>query len=297
MPNLIESCVLTNHPAEYCAFSIAVLGFSPHNSPDCITLKAQLIKIRPKALNLYLRQSFITYLLIALCVVIFWAYSTNSPILPSYYELYLPANSHYNIWQYITSLFLHGSISHLLLNMLGLWMFGGILERHWGHIRFLIFYLLCGIGAGIIYNLINTYEFNQITPQLVQAGLSTSDLKLLLDQGLYSPEVSKNTEALLGTYYNLYNTPTVGASGALYGILVAYAFIFPNTKLVLIFLPYPIAAKYFVPILILLDMVLGITKSNVLDLNIAHFAHVGGAITGLILVFILGRRSPLKQYN
>jgi membrane associated rhomboid family serine protease len=208
---------------------------------------------------------------------------------PNPYALYFPDNPHYHFWQYLSSMFMHGGITHLLFNMLALWMFGSALERYWGSIRFLIFYLICGIGAGFIYNEINVYQFNHVQAQLLQEGAKLEYLQHFLKTSEYFTNISDHTKELLFKYYDLYNIPTVGASGAIYGILVAYAYNFPNNKLMLIFLPYPIPAKYFVPILLLIDLFSGVTGFSIFGSNVAHFAHIGGAIVGGLLMFFLGR--------
>ncbi len=157
---------------------------------------------------------------------------------PNVFELYSWNTRYFEFWQPISYMFLHGSLMHLAFNMLGLWFFGQVLERVWSGQRLLIFYLLCGIGAAIISQLIDQFVLQQISGRMV------------------------------------------GASGAIYGILVAFAMLFPNQKIMLIFLPVPIPAKIFVPILLLIDLTGGITGFSIFGGNIAHFAHIGGAIVG-----------------
>ncbi|MBK8454517.1 MAG: rhomboid family intramembrane serine protease [Thiofilum sp.] len=239
----------------------------------------------------------VTYTLIALCVLAFIPYVNQMLPSPNPYALYLPANPNFHEWQYLSSMFMHGSWMHLALNMLGLWMFGKNLEYLWGSARFLIFYLVCGIGAGYIYNEINTYQFNELANQFQNLGLTTTDLTRIIKEGLYPANLPGLTEKLVSDYYSFYHTPTVGASGAIYGILAAYAFCFPNHKLVLLFIPYPIAAKYFVPILLLIDLFSGVTGFSIFGDGIAHFAHVGGAIVGTILVLVFGRCSHRLEYD
>lgn len=236
------------------------------------------------------RPPLVTYALIALCVLVFFLVQGVNAQHSEGFALYLSANPIFHYWQYLTSMFMHGSIPHLLFNMLALWMFGAALERLWGGARFLIFYLLCGIGAGLIYNFINLYQFNDLTQQLQSLGLNSEDLQRLVTKGEYRTDIAGLTEDLVGKYYLFYNTPTLGASGAIYGILVAFAFCFPNTKLLFIFLPIPIAAKYFVPLIIGLDLLSGVTGFSIFGAdNVAHFAHVGGGIVGFILMLLLGR--------
>ena len=146
-------------------------------------------------------------------------------------------------YQFLTHIFLHGSELHLFFNMFALWMFGRPIEHALGKQRFLWFYLLCGVGAGLISMLVDEYVIGQI-----------------------------------------YTGAMVGASGAIYGLLVAFAVMFPNFKVMLIFLPVPIAAKYFVPILLLIDLSAGVTGISIFGQNIAHFAHIGGAVIGFVVL-------------
>jgi len=200
-------------------------------------------------------------------------------------ELYFWQNSDFYVWQIVTSMFLHGGLGHLAFNMLALWSFGRILERAWGNQRFLIFYMACGVGAAVISLLVNQLEFQMLTTQLTDAGVVSRDINILLESGRFS-EATKTAVGsdVLEQFYFLYNTPMIGASGAIYGILVAFALLFPNFKLVLIFLPVPIAAKYFVPVLLLIDLTAGVTGVSIFGQNIAHFAHIGGALVGFLLV-------------
>ena len=197
-------------------------------------------------------------------------------------ELYFWQNPNFKIWQPFTHIFLHGSPSHLAFNMIALWSFGRVLERVWGNQRFLIFYLLCGIGAGLISIGVNHFEFQKLSGDLLNSGLSESNLSHLLETG--SIPASELARERFEQYFWFYHAPTVGASGAIYGILMAFALLFPNFKITLIFLPIPIAAKYFVPVLLLIDLTGGITGFSLFGQNIAHFAHIGGAVVGLILV-------------
>ena len=160
------------------------------------------------------------------------------------FEMFGWQTSRFEPWQLGTHMFLHGSISHLAFNMLALWSFGRILEKVWGVQRFLIFYLVCGVGAAIISQLVDQFILGPVS--------------------IYSV--------------------TVGASGAIYGLLVAFAIMFPNFKIMLIFLPVPIAAKHFVPVLLLIDLTAGFTGFSIFGQNIAHFAHLGGALVGFLMV-------------
>jgi len=197
--------------------------------------------------------------------------------------LHFPKNEHFGFWQYLSHIFMHGSPMHLLFNMYGLWAFGTPLEQMWGKKKFLFFYFSAGIGAGLIYSLVNYYQFNGVYEQLINLGISASDIKHILDVGRYDDAIINLSNEEMSEFYSLYHTPAVGASGAVYGVLVAFGLAFPNAKLAMIFFPVPIAAKYFIPLMILGDLFFGATKYSIG--NVAHFAHVGGAIIGFIIAW------------
>lgn len=171
--------------------------------------------------------------------------------------------------QLITHIFMHGSFTHLFFNMFALWMFGKILENIWGEKRFLIYYMITGIGAAFIHLLISQYQIISISNQI-------PELVSIAIEGKYNPSIplSKNLTQLI-------ITPTVGASGAVFGLLLAFGMLFPNALLYLYF-AIPIKAKYFVIGYGILELYAGISN-NPAD-NVAHFAHLGGMIFGYILI-------------
>ena len=185
-----------------------------------------------------------------------------------YYE-----NEKFLISQFITHMFMYGSPSHILFNMFGLWMFGSPLEQMWGRQKFLFFYISCGLGAALLQMLVYYSQIQNLYQVIELNNLSLSDPQLILNF---------MSERDYSNAITAFNSVMVGASGAIYGVLVAFAFSFPNSKLMLLFLPFPIKAKFFVPLLILIDLFFGISSFSVGP--IAHFAHVGGAIIGLIMV-------------
>ncbi|MDG1037642.1 MAG: rhomboid family intramembrane serine protease [Polaribacter sp.] len=197
--------------------------------------------------------------------------------------LHYPKNYHFGIWQYATHMFMHGSFSHILFNMYGLWAFGTPLEQMWGKNKFIFFYFSAGIGAGLIYTLANYYQFNGIYEQLINFGLSANDIQDILNIGSYNDSRILLSNEEMIKFYSLYHTPAVGASGAVYGVLVAFGLYFKDAKLALLFFPVPIAAKYFIPFIILGDLFFGMTKYSIG--NIAHFAHVGGALIGFLIAW------------
>ncbi|CAM1339686.1 rhomboid family intramembrane serine protease [Tenacibaculum aestuarii] len=238
--------------------------------------------------------------LIIINVILFFAPQLLNMDLTNLFALHYPANEHFGFWQYITHMFMHGGPAHLLFNMYGLWAFGTPLEQMWGRNKFLFFYFSAGIGAGLIYTLANYYQFNGIYEQLISSGITSDEVSKILDISTYSTKefinqcnIILSNNSTLTPYQglgdnlieinNLFNSPAVGASGAVYGVLVAFGLTYPNAKLALIFFPVPIAAKYFIPLIILSDLFFGMTSYSIG--NIAHFAHVGGAIIGFIIAW------------
>ena len=199
--------------------------------------------------------------------------------------LHFPMNENFGFWQYVTHLFMHGSFAHILFNMYGLWAFGTPLEQMWGKKKFLFFYFSVGLGAGLIYSLVNYYQFNSLYELFTNAGLSNLEISSILKSGSTNDlrVINAVTQEEFNKITSLYNTPAVGASGAVYGVLVAFGLYFKDAKLALLFFPVPIAAKYFIPLLILGDLFFGMTRYSVG--NIAHFAHVGGALIGFIIAY------------
>jgi len=223
--------------------------------------------------------------LVAINVGLFVLNSLSSIDLNQWFGLYFPDNPSYGIWQYLTSMFMHAGIFHLLFNMLGLWMFGSALEQVWGSQKFLFFYFAAGLGAGVIYTLVNQYQFDAAVTSLLQTRMTQEEIQTLLSTRGYRlyPGV---TEALVSDVYQHFHASMVGASGALYGVLVAFAMRFPNVKLALLFIPFPIAAKYFIPVLLSIDLFSGITGFSLFGGGIAHFAHLGGALIGFTLMLL-----------
>ncbi len=171
--------------------------------------------------------------------------------------------------QLITHFFMHGNFTHLFFNMFALWMFGKILENVWGAKRFLIYYMITALGAAALHLAVSQYQIYELSnefPNLIE----------LAKKGLYNPS---NENSLRLT--QLVTTPTVGASGAVFGILLAFGMLFPNT-LLYIYFAIPIKAKYFVMIYGALELYLGLSN-NPAD-NVAHFAHLGGMLFGFLLL-------------
>jgi membrane associated rhomboid family serine protease len=204
-----------------------------------------------------------------------------------------PANGHFGPWQAVTYMFLHGGVGHIFFNMFALVSFGSILEREWGAARFLVFYFLCGIGAGLIQTGVNWHEFGALHGRLVAAGMTPSAISTLL-----ATESLPADPALANLFFELfrvYAAPMLGASGAVYGLLVAFGCLHPNAKLALVFVPVPVAAKFFIPIILALDLLSGVTGFSVFGVGVAHFAHLGGAAIGFLLMLLWRNRGRSRE--
>jgi membrane associated rhomboid family serine protease len=191
--------------------------------------------------------------------------------------LYFPKSEHFMPLQIITHMFMHAGLWHLFFNMFALFMFGGILETVWGGKRFFIYYMVCGLGAALVHETVIMFQYNKLmnllTPDQVQIVINEG--ASYLNQGkVFTDNAMKGLQMLL-------NIPTVGASGAIFGVLLAFGVLFPNTQLMLLFPPIPIKAKYFVIGYGALELYLAVTQPGS---NIAHAAHLGGMLFGYILI-------------
>lgn len=202
---------------------------------------------------------------------------------------WFPSNQSSGAWQAFTYMFLHGSIGHLFFNMFALASFGAVLERHWGTGRFLIFYFLCGIGAAFVHSGVDHYRYHVLQERLVERGLAPAEIDSMLSgQSDLPPDDGMRRD--LVELHRIYAAPMLGASGAIYGVLVAFGLLYPNAKLALLLIPIPIAAKIVIPILLTLDLLSGVTGYSLFGGGIAHFAHLGGALIGFLLMLLWRRR-------
>ena len=197
--------------------------------------------------------------------------------LSSHLGLYFPLSENFGLHQIFTHMFMHGSLTHIFFNMFALYMFGRVLESVWGPKRFLLYYLITGIGAAILHSFVNFLEYqsliNKMSPETIE--YVKTEGPALWNQG-------KNfSDTFAGKLNMLLNIPTVGASGAVFGLLLAFGMLFPNTQLMLLFPPIPIKAKYFVMGYGAIELYLGFSHPGS---NIAHFAHLGGMLFGFILI-------------
>ncbi len=205
-----------------------------------------------------------------------------------HWGLYLPfVSPNFNPFQIVTHMFLHANFSHILFNMFALWMFGNSLENYWGPKKFLTFYMVCGLGAALCHSAVNYYEYSQIVSQL-----SPEAIAMVKSEGFSILQDGQNyTDPLLGKLNLLLSVPTVGASGAVFGLLMGFGMLFPNAQIYIYFL-FPIKAKYFVIIYGLLELFSGFNDHTS---NIAHFAHLGGMLFGFILIQYW-KRNQFRSY-
>ncbi len=197
--------------------------------------------------------------------------------LNKYLALYYPASKQFGIWQLVSYMFMHGGWMHILFNMFALWMFGNVLENVWGPKRFLNFYLIAGIGAGLTQILVA-----YIRLQSHNLSLSPDQMEMVYNEGYQVLMSGRNySEPSMGFYNIILNIPTIGASGAIFGILLAFGMMFPNS-LIYVYFAIPIKAKYFVMIYGAIELFSGI--SNRAGDNVAHFAHLGGMAFGYLVI-------------
>lgn len=206
----------------------------------------------------------------------------------------------FNPAQLITYMFMHGGFNHLFFNMFALYMFGGALENVWGPKRFLFFYLFTGVGAGIIQQLFWAVEYQPLVNAMNNAIEANSGAGLVD----YQAELMKffrltnlqsfDASAILDMKHMLVDLPiTVGASGAIFGILLGFGWLFPEARMMLIFFPVPIKARIFVLLYGVIELFLGV--SNFSGDNVAHFAHLGGMLFGIILILIWRKKKTLRS--
>ena len=205
-------------------------------------------------------------------------------------------------WQLVTHLFMHGDFWHLFFNMFALFMFGKILEMVWGSRRFMVYFFITGLGAAALHSFVTYLEMSALQKSVAAFANTPSPdlLAAFVKSNLSQPAawvtdlvnnwgdapnnpvyIQQSTDLVHRVLVEKINMPTVGASGAVFGVLLAFGYLFPNTELMLLFPPVPIKAKYFVIGYGAIELYMGITQSNS---NIAHFAHLGGMLFGFILL-------------
>ena len=233
------------------------------------------------------------------------------------FSLYYFESTKFKFWQPITHMFMHGGIMHIAFNMFALYSFGSMLESIWGGKKFIFFYISCGLGAAALHTGINYFEIQYILNGASDLNLARQSINQILsltisDSTVYRPDLFlKELEPILSnlgksqiinevSFNSLFEAsklsqiPVVGASGAIYGLLVAFAFMFPNAQLAMMFIPVPIKAKYFVPGILAIDLFLGLKGNSIFGgggTGVAHFAHIGGALIGFIMMYYWKKNS------
>lgn len=197
----------------------------------------------------------------------------------------------FNPVQLVTYMFVHdqSNFFHILFNMFTLWMFGPLLERVWGSGRFMVYYFICGVGAAILQEAVwaLTWEHDYITALARANGLTFDHMKQIVDQGIATGDM----ELLDAMRIIKAQMVTIGASGAIFGLLLGFAFVFPNLPLYLFFIPVPVKAKYMVIGYAVLEFFLGIGDAGS---TVAHFAHLGGMLFALIPLLIWKKKGTLR---
>ncbi|MGB4775225.1 MAG: rhomboid family intramembrane serine protease [Daejeonella sp.] len=203
----------------------------------------------------------------------------NSPLVEWLAVFYFDS-PFFRVWQIITYMFMHGGFTHLFFNMFALYMFGSMIERIMGSKRFLNFYLITGLGALVLQMLVQAFEIYSIVGSV------------RIDQSLSYDHLNPHQ---LEVIKEIYSSPMLGASGAIFGILVAFGILFPDVELFIMFIPVPVKAKYIIPVYIVLELFLGVAQFS--GDSVAHFAHLGGALFGFILIKLWGIKRPRNFYE
>lgn len=201
----------------------------------------------------------------------------------------------FNPAQMMTYMFMHGGLGHIFFNMFALYMFGGVLENYWGPKRFLTYYLITGVGAGIVQQLFWMVEYHAVIDAMNRAIAANSGEELIASQHILekyfrlSSLLQFRTSDIIELKRLFLNMPiTVGASGSVFGLLLAFGWLFPDVRLMMLFFPVPIRARIFVIIYGVLELFLGV--ANFSGDSVAHFAHLGGMLFGIILILFWKKR-------
>ena len=195
----------------------------------------------------------------------------NREFMIEHFALFYPTSPFFRPWQFITHMFMHGGFWHIFFNMYTLWMFGSVLERAWGWKKFLLFYFVTGLGAALLHTGV----------QFIEAQV-------------YMSRIAEGSAQAAAALHRLNLTPTVGASGAIYGVLLGFAMLYPDAILTLIFPPVPLKAKWFVIIFAVIELLTGIFGVGG---SIAHFAHLGGMLFGWLLIMYWKKKRTLYDYK
>ncbi|HAI81526.1 MAG TPA: rhomboid family intramembrane serine protease [Chryseobacterium sp.] len=226
-------------------------------------------------------------------VVFILTYVLQTDLMYRYLAAFYPFSPFFHSWQIITHMFMHGSFLHILFNLMTLYSFGPVLEQVLGDKKYVILYFVSGLGAFFLFNLWNFVEVEQIKSSLQNLGF---DLAGYLNGESVSfkgnSEAVLEQQGLVNKLQSIISVPMVGASGAIFGVIAAFATLYPDAKIMLMFIPVPVKVKYLMPVVIIVSIYLGVTGNAG---GIAHLAHVGGALVGFILAKIW--KKHLYRFN
>ncbi|MEM6515476.1 MAG: rhomboid family intramembrane serine protease [Bacteroidota bacterium] len=226
--------------------------------------------------------------LLIINVVLFIGTLAIGNILKFWLSLYLPLNDWFKPWQFLTHMFMHADFVHILFNMFALWMFGTAVEQVLGTKRFLFVYFSAGLGAFLFQLGFNYYEFYDLVSPLLSKGYSLENIVVSLNETGPSSRIIDSAMTFKDNKYlnEVFFGGMLGASGCIMGVLAAFGMMNPEAKLMLIFLPIPIKAKYFIPGIIMLDVISAFTGQSFFSpSNTAYMAHIGGALTGFFIMW------------
>lgn len=213
----------------------------------------------------------VTRNLIIINIIVFIATLINRNFMTVEFALFYPTSRYFHWWQVLTHMFMHGGFWHILFNMYTLWLFGSVVENIIGSKKFVLFYFICGLGAAAMHT---GAEYLQMQSYMEGAALGNS--------------------VALQNIAAIKLTPTVGASGAIYGTLIAYAMLFPSSKMTLLFPPVTLSAKWMVIVFAAIELITGITGTVT---GVAHFAHLGGMLIGWLMILYWRKRGKLFDKN
>ena len=226
-------------------------------------------------------------------VVFILTYVLQTDLMYRYLAAFYPFSPFFHSWQIITHMFMHGSFMHILFNLMTLYSFGPVLEQVLGDKKYVLLYFVSGLGAFFLFNLWNFVEVEQIKSSLQNLGF---DLNGYLNGENVSfkgnSEAVLEQQGLVSKLQSIISVPMVGASGAIFGVIAAFATLYPDAKIMLMFIPVPVKVKYLMPVVIIVSIYLGISGNAG---GIAHLAHVGGAFVGFILAKIW--KKHLYRFN
>ena len=226
-------------------------------------------------------------------VVFILTYVLQTDLMYRYLAAFYPFSPFFHSWQIITHMFMHGSFLHILFNLMTLYSFGPVLEQVLGDKKYVVLYFVSGLGAFFLFNLWNFVEVEQIKSSLQNLGF---DLAGYMNGENVSfkgnSEAVLEQQGLVSKLQSIISVPMVGASGAIFGVIAAFATLYPDAKIMLMFIPVPVKVKYLMPVVITVSIYLGVTGNAG---GIAHLAHVGGALVGYILAKIW--KKHLYRFN